>query len=90
MALQLELGGEIEVDNKAGRADLVTYTHVIEVKIFYNWKHALGQIIAYGREFPDLKMAICLFGGHISEYNKDTCRTNNIEIMYRDVPRCTN
>ena len=53
--------GQTEVKCDAGIADIVTAEYVIEVKCANNWKHALGQVIAYGFDFPGHQKRIHLF-----------------------------
>ncbi|KAG5186210.1 FirrV-1-A34, partial [Tribonema minus] len=59
--LALALGGSIEIETPAGFADVITATHVIEVKNWRNWKHALGQVLAYHAFASDKRMRIHLF-----------------------------
>ena len=42
-----EENGQIEIKEERGIIDVLTDTKVIEVKKVENWKHALGQVIAY-------------------------------------------
>jgi hypothetical protein len=55
------LNGQIEVKTPVGRIDILTDTLLIEVKRACHWKHALGQVIAYGMHYPDHKQVIWLF-----------------------------
>jgi len=59
--LALIYNGEIEVECKYGRIDIVTTDKIIELKKARNWKQALGQILIYSSEYPDKKMCIYLF-----------------------------
>lgn len=59
--LQKLLGGEIEVETPCGYIDLLTSDSIIEIKTFYNWKHALGQILAYGNFYTGYKKIIYFF-----------------------------
>jgi hypothetical protein len=58
-----QLQGKIEVETAFGRADVVTDNEVIEIKRLCNWKHALGQVLAYTSDpfLSDRKMRIHLF-----------------------------
>lgn len=58
-------GGMKEVRTKYGRADVVCYPFVIEVKEARLWKHALGQALAYAFD-SDLKPRVHLYGGKLS------------------------
>jgi hypothetical protein len=59
--LALEYSGEVEVETKFGKIDVLTPTMIIEVKTARSWKHALGQILAYSEEYKSHKKVICLF-----------------------------
>ncbi|KAG5181964.1 FirrV-1-A34, partial [Tribonema minus] len=59
--LALALDGSIEMKSPAGFADVVTATEVIEVKSCRNWKHALGQVLAYHAFMSDKSKRIHLF-----------------------------
>jgi hypothetical protein len=48
LKLQKMLGGTIEVRTAFGYIDLMTDTHIIEIKQLSRWKHAIGQILSYG------------------------------------------
>ena len=55
------MGGTKEVKTPAGNIDLLTPTHIIEVKIAHNWKHGLGQLLAYSEYFPYYAKRLHLF-----------------------------
>ncbi|AKI79717.1 kila N-terminal domain N1R/P28 DNA binding protein [Acanthamoeba polyphaga mimivirus] len=59
--LQKKYGGKIEVSTKYGKIDLLTSDKVIEIKSYCNWKHALGQVLAYGDVYFHKRKCICLF-----------------------------
>ena len=59
--LSRRLQGNIEVPCPIGRIDIVTDTHIIEVKRFLKWKNALGQILTYAVYFPYHHKQIHLF-----------------------------
>ncbi|AEJ34347.1 KilA N-terminal domain, N1R/P28 DNA binding [Acanthamoeba polyphaga mimivirus] len=61
LALQKSLGGKIEVRTKHGYVDLLTKDKIIEIKSYDNWKHALGQILAYGELYENKNKCIYLF-----------------------------
>lgn len=65
-----KLGGIREAIVPAGRIDLLTSTHVIEVKEAANWKHAIGQVLVYSSYFPSRKPMIYLFGEGLDKYRK--------------------
>ncbi|KAG5179780.1 FirrV-1-A34, partial [Tribonema minus] len=59
--LALALDGSIEMETPAGFADVVTATEVIKVKAWRNWKHSLGQVLAYHAFMSDKSKRIHLF-----------------------------
>jgi len=59
--LALEYSGEVEVETKFGKIDVLTASMIIEVKTARSWKHALGQILAYSEEYKSHKKVVCLF-----------------------------
>ena len=79
--LHEKLGGEIEVETQVGRIDLLTHYKLIEIKKCSNWKCGLGQLIAYGKFYPDHKKYLYLFGvdDDITEI-KEFCRENNVHV----------
>jgi len=54
------LGGKTEVKLRYGIADVVTPTHVYEVKEWKDWRHAIGQAIIYALELG-LRPGIAIF-----------------------------
>jgi hypothetical protein len=60
--LALSKNAQTEVSTKAGFIDIVAQKEIIEVKNIKDWKHAVGQIIIYGLEYPKKKKRIHLFG----------------------------
>lgn len=53
--------GEIEKKCECGFIDLINDTVIIEIKTSRLWKHAVGQILMYGLEYPSHKKIIYLF-----------------------------
>ena len=83
IALALQLGGKREVCVKAGSIDVLTRTELIEVKEYKGWKGAIGQVLAYGTEYPKHKKRIHLFGdrGDISlSMIEDVCKPLGIKL----------
>jgi len=62
MKLKWKLGGELEVGSRYGKIDLLTNDSIIEVKRYKSWKHALGQVLIYGLEYPNHEKKLYLFG----------------------------
>jgi hypothetical protein len=53
--------GDTECQTPVGYIDVLTIAQVIEVKHYTNWKHALGQVQAYGDYHEDKSKRIHLF-----------------------------
>ena len=51
----------VEVPCKHGIIDILSSSAVIEVKVWHNWKHAIGQVVAYACCHPEKHKRICLF-----------------------------
>jgi hypothetical protein len=56
------LHGILEFTLSVGRIDVLTESTVFEVKQAHNWKHALGQVLVYGSQFPNRSKQIVLVG----------------------------
>jgi hypothetical protein len=54
--------GCLEFNTPVGRIDVLSESTVYEVKQARNWKHALGQVLAYSHYFPDRQKTIVLVG----------------------------
>lgn len=80
--LAKELGGRTEIQVPAGRIDVLTDTHIIEVKEYKNWKSAIGQVHSYSVSYPGRKKAIHLFGELPKNLQAivETCKFLNIEL----------
>lgn len=59
--MEVETGGKHEIC-PAGIADIVTEKEVIEIKNWKQWKYAIGQLIVYGKYFPNRHLRCHLFG----------------------------
>lgn len=81
------IGGTREALTLAGRIDVITNNHVIEVKNAADWKHGIGQVIIYSFYYPDKKPALFLFGSNVKTYRaiaKQHC--DRLGILYREAP----
>ena len=79
--LQVQLGGEIEVCTEFGYIDLLTKNELIEIKEASNWKHGVGQLLAYGVFYENHRLRLHLFGtDYVSDSIIDFCRTYNIYV----------
>lgn len=72
-ALARALNGRTEVGCSCGYVDVVTDAEVIEVKSARNWKAALGQVLAYSREFPGKRPRVHLFGEGLGGCDYSLC-----------------
>ena len=78
--------GIVEVETLAGFIDVLTDTKIIEVKTFCNWKHALGQVQAYGHYYPAKEQWIYLFDSPEDTSRKEivetVCTVKNVCVKY--------
>ena len=78
--------GIVEVETLAGFIDVLTDTKIIEVKTFCNWKHALGQVQAYGHYYPVKEQWIYLFDSPEDTSRKEivetVCTAKNVCVKY--------
>jgi hypothetical protein len=80
--LYSELGGIKEYETKFGYIDLLTDTEIIEIKVGYNWKHGVGQLLAYGEFFPKHIKRLHLFDILNNEDVNLFCRKYDIRVSY--------
>jgi len=76
------INGSREIKCQCGVIDIKTDEYVIEVKCFKNWKHGLGQVIAYAAVTglkPWLHLFDCLY---IPPYINDICKLYNVKYTY--------
>jgi hypothetical protein len=59
--LAAELCAQTEVECEHGFVDIVSACEIIEVKHFRHYKHAVGQVLAYGLSFENKRKRIHLF-----------------------------
>lgn len=76
--------GEIEVETRFGRIDILTSSKVIEIKTARLWKHAIGQVLCYSRAFKDRLPAIYLFDCENAPRKEidECCFEFKIEVKY--------
>jgi len=55
-------GAKTEIVTPAGKIDILTDTEVIEIKEWKRWKEAIGQVLCYGKYYPNHKKRIHFFG----------------------------
>jgi len=84
-ALAILLDGKTEVPLRSGKADIVTSTHVYEVKRCRQWKHAIGQALVYASEVG-LRSGIALFGWspteEVIQTIGDACSRLHIDLLF--------
>ena len=85
--LELETNGRSK-KTPVGFIDILSETEVIEIKIWKNFKMALGQVMSYATYFPDRQKRIHLFGKRpdpeVIKNIKYVCECNNIKLTYED------
>lgn len=75
--------GTMEVETRRGRIDVLTPTKVIEVKRAALWKHAVGQVLCYRREYKDRVAAIYLFdSADAPNIIREDCEAFGIEVKF--------
>lgn len=92
-ALVVIVGGESEVETPAGFIDVLSDTDVIEVKYYKQWKHGLGQVLAYQSFYPRLGKRLHLFA-HVGDVGtsdcfalaKSVCNVHDVEVTFEEVP----
>lgn len=92
-ALASLVGGESEVETPAGFIDVLSDTEVIEVKYYKQWKHGLGQVLAYQSYYPCLARRLHLFAhvGDVDTRNyfalaKNVCDGHAVKVTFEEVP----
>jgi hypothetical protein len=80
--LYKELGGEMEVHTNFGYIDLLTETELIEIKVGNNWKHGLGQLLAYRKFYLNHSLRLHLFDIEHQTDISDWCKEYNVLVTY--------
>jgi hypothetical protein len=80
--LYKELGGEMEVHTNFGYIDLLTETELIEIKVGNNWKHGLGQLLAYKNFYLNHSLRLHLFDIEHQNDISDLCKEYNVLVTY--------
>ena len=74
---------DCEVKTPLGRIDILTPTKLIEVKASKKWKDSIGQLIGYGKYYPDHQRCLFLFGDidnrQLGEI-RELCKLHNISL----------
>lgn len=81
--LAVTLSALREYPTPSGNIDLLTASQLIEVKSGDNWKHGIGQLIAYGTHHPNKQLILYLFDyDNLDLENvRMVCNRVNIELM---------
>ena len=82
--------GECEVKTLAGFIDVLTPSVLYEVKTASGWKGALGQVLSYGKYYPDRKLKLYLYGktsGEQKQLIKEQCAAHNVGVEWHREPR---
>jgi hypothetical protein len=80
--LHKELRGVKEYKTINGNIDLLTDSDLIEIKVHENWKHGIGQILAYSTQLRDHKLRLHLFDGQYDKNIEDVCNEFNISVTW--------
>ena len=69
---------------KAGFVDIVTQTHIVEIKCWKRYREAIGQILVYSHFYPGKQMRLHFFGIEPKQVLKtaieSTCSKLGIEV----------
>lgn len=82
MHLKQKLNAKIEIRTPVGCIDLLSDSHIIEIKEARSWKNALGQVLCYSEYYPDKKKKIILFGNTTTPLNimQKVCNKYDVDI----------
>lgn len=82
--LAATMGGDIEVECETGWIDILTKTHLVEVKRAKLWKHAVGQLVAYGLDYPGHRLMMYLFDADRCDHEliEQKCGALGIEVRF--------
>lgn len=90
--LASEVGGQVEIETPAGFIDVLSDKEVIEVKYYRQWKHGLGQVLAYQTYYPLLTKRLHLFA-HTGDLATEevfalalsVCDVHAVEVTFEEV-----
>lgn len=87
--LHKKYGGVIEAETPVGNIDLLTDKFLIEIKNYSEWKHAIGQLIAYSYCHKTKTKILYLFdvpNKNIMETIRDICDEHDIHVReYKEI-----
>lgn len=79
--------GAIEVATPVGNIDVLCDNALYEVKQVKQWKHALGQVLAYGYFYPSKIKKLYLFGVSTKKLQtkiETICNFYNVHVLFTD------
>lgn len=92
-AVAVLVGGEREVETPAGFIDVLSDTAVIEVKHYRQWKHGLGQVLAYHMYYPRLTKRLHLFARtedvitrKVIDLARSVCGVHAVKVSFEEIP----
>ena len=86
------VGGQVEIETPAGFIDVLSDKEVIEVKYYRQWKHGLGQVLAYQTFYPLLTKRLHLFAhtgdvatGEVFTLAMSVCDVHEVEVTFEEI-----
>ncbi len=79
--------GAIEVQTPVGNIDVLCDHALYEVKHIRQWKHALGQVLAYGYFHPSKEKRLYLFGVATKKLQtkiETICNFYDVHVLFTD------
>ena len=79
--------GAIEVATPVGKIDVLCESSLYEIKHVRQWKHALGQVLAYGFFHPSKRKIVYLFGASKEKTKvkiESVCRFYGVHAIFPD------
>ena len=85
--MQCMFGGQREVHTPVGYIDLLTDTQLYESKRANGWKGAIGQLLSYGKFYPNHELVLYLFGDFPRNFGEcvELCKRHKIKLIYEMV-----
>ena len=81
--LASQLGAQREVECRSGRIDLLTDRLLIEVKCIDDWKCGLGQLVAYGLDYPERERVLYLYDSGPEKFMREAAASVGIRIAWK-------
>jgi hypothetical protein len=64
-----KVNGTKEIVVPAGRIDILTSTHLVEVKHSKKWKEGVGQLMIYGAYYPSHSLWLHIYASHLVHHD---------------------